>query len=261
MAIQRVGCMVDNVPRRIGSSNVGAVLCICLAVGTHRSFIVTAELRHISPWHMKHCRLTFLRRQNTQALAALRLGVALSIVLKGQVVPRAKRTDRTGHFLRGKSPSVPHISPQISVFELYKESQSHFSPKRLIFAISYIMAELVTTPEQSKAKKPQRVGEHARKDTSASPAQVHTPQWVSLVAGGIAGGVEAAITVSILPFAILYSTNFIQYPFEYSKTRVQLLDNSAIRTSNPLRLIFQVAKQESVGGLYTGCSTLVIVRP
>ncbi|OQE10705.1 hypothetical protein PENFLA_c081G06174 [Penicillium flavigenum] len=89
------------------------------------------------------------------------------------------------------------------------------------------MAELVTAPEQPKTKKPQRV---------------HTPQWVSLVAGGIAGGVEAAIT----------------YPFEYSKTRVQLLDNSAIRTSNPLRLIFQVAKQEGVGALYTGCSTLVI---
>lgn len=28
--------------------------------------------------------------------------------------------------------------------------------------------------------------------------QLHTPQWVSLVAGGIAGGVEAAITVSFL---------------------------------------------------------------
>jgi solute carrier family 25 citrate transporter 1 len=50
-----------------------------------------------------------------------------------------------------------------------------------------------------------------------------------------------------------------QYPFEYSKTRVQLLDNSAIKTSNPLRLIYQVAKQEGIGALYTGCSTLVIV--
>ncbi|KAJ5939300.1 hypothetical protein N7466_002434 [Penicillium verhagenii] len=74
------------------------------------------------------------------------------------------------------------------------------------------------------------------------PQRVKTPQWVSLVSGGIAGGVEAAIT----------------YPFEYSKTRVQLLDNSAIRTSNPLRLILQVAKQEGIGALYTGCSTLVV---
>lgn len=54
-------------------------------------------------------------------------------------------------------------------------------------------------------------------------------------------------------------TNLLQYPFEYSKTRVQLLDNSAIRTSNPLRLIFQVAKQEGVGALYTGCTTLIVV--
>ncbi|KAJ5553233.1 Mitochondrial carrier protein [Penicillium frequentans] len=86
---------------------------------------------------------------------------------------------------------------------------------------------LVAKSEGTEIKKPQRV---------------KTPQWVSLVSGGVAGGVEAAIT----------------YPFEYSKTRVQLLDNSAIRTSNPLRLIFQVAKQEGVGALYTGCTTLIV---
>lgn len=79
------------------------------------------------------------------------------------------------------------------------------------------------------------------------------------MAGGIAGGVEAAITVSVLAHASLCSTESLQYPFEYSKTRVQLLANSAVQTSNPLRLIFQVAKQEGVGALYTGCSTLVIV--
>ncbi|KAJ5473784.1 Mitochondrial carrier protein [Penicillium sp. IBT 31633x] len=74
------------------------------------------------------------------------------------------------------------------------------------------------------------------------PQKLHTPQWVSLVAGGVAGGVEAAIT----------------YPFEYSKTRVQLLNDGAIKTSNPLGLIVQVARQEGVSALYTGCSTLVI---
>lgn len=30
--------------------------------------------------------------------------------------------------------------------------------------------------------------------------QLHTPQWVSLIAGGIAGGVEAATTVRLLIF-------------------------------------------------------------
>ncbi|KAJ5690311.1 hypothetical protein N7462_004703 [Penicillium macrosclerotiorum] len=50
------------------------------------------------------------------------------------------------------------------------------------------------------------------------------PQWVSLVAGGVAGAVEAAVT----------------YPFEYSKTRVQLFSTNSLNTStNPLRLIFQ----------------------
>ncbi|CAG7956475.1 unnamed protein product [Penicillium salamii] len=82
----------------------------------------------------------------------------------------------------------------------------------------------------------------AHRDSEQNPQRLHTPQWVSLVSGGIAGAVEATIT----------------YPFEYSKTRVQLLDNSAIKTSNPLRLISQVAKQEGLGALYTGCSTLVI---
>ncbi|KAJ5447303.1 Mitochondrial carrier protein [Penicillium cf. griseofulvum] len=82
----------------------------------------------------------------------------------------------------------------------------------------------------------------AKPGPEAQKPMFHTPQWVSLVAGGIAGGVEAAIT----------------YPFEYSKTRVQLLNDSVIRTSNPLSLIIQVARHEGVGALYTGCSTLVI---
>ncbi|KAI9037764.1 uncharacterized protein KD926_000027 [Aspergillus affinis] len=74
-------------------------------------------------------------------------------------------------------------------------------------------------------------------------SQQHTPQWVSLVAGGVAGGVEAAVT----------------YPFEYSKTRVQLLQQgTAVAPSNPLRLILQVARQDGIGALYIGCSTLII---
>ncbi|KAJ5815104.1 Mitochondrial carrier protein [Penicillium riverlandense] len=88
-------------------------------------------------------------------------------------------------------------------------------------------ARLSTQSEQPETQKQQRL---------------HTPQWVSLVAGGIAGSVEATVT----------------YPFEYSKTRVQLLKHGAVQTSNPLRLIYQVARQEGIGALYTGCSTLVI---
>ncbi|RHZ68736.1 hypothetical protein CDV55_107281 [Aspergillus turcosus] len=75
------------------------------------------------------------------------------------------------------------------------------------------------------------------------PQKHHPPQWVSLVAGGVAGGAEAAIT----------------YPFEYAKTRVQLLQGrTAVTSSNPLRLIFKVAQHEGIGALYTGCSTLIM---
>ncbi|KAJ5115377.1 Mitochondrial carrier protein [Penicillium alfredii] len=82
-----------------------------------------------------------------------------------------------------------------------------------------------------------------RSESSATTPQKRcTPQWVSLVAGGIAGGVEAAVT----------------YPFEYSKTRVQLLHGAKNSPSNPVRLILQVSRQEGIGALYTGCSTLVI---
>ncbi|KAJ5291267.1 hypothetical protein N7478_000518 [Penicillium angulare] len=77
----------------------------------------------------------------------------------------------------------------------------------------------------------------------ANAQKQRTPQWVSLVAGGVAGGVEAAVT----------------YPFEYSKTRVQLLQHGVeAGPSNPLRVILQVAQKEGTGALYTGCSTLVI---
>ncbi|OOQ91832.1 Tricarboxylate transport protein [Penicillium brasilianum] len=60
------------------------------------------------------------------------------------------------------------------------------------------------------------------------PRKHVTPQWVSLVSGGVAGGVEAAIT----------------YPFEYSKTRVQLVQHGSVARTNPVRLILDVARQE-----------------
>ncbi|KAJ5988470.1 hypothetical protein N7481_003680 [Penicillium waksmanii] len=81
------------------------------------------------------------------------------------------------------------------------------------------------------------------KPTEAKLQRQYTPQWVSLTAGGVAGGVEAAVT----------------YPFEYSKTRVQLLQKGAgTSPANPLRLILHVAQKEGIGALYTGCSTLIV---
>lgn len=67
---------------------------------------------------------------------------------------------------------------------------------------------------------------------------------VSLIAGGLAGGVECTIT----------------YPFEFAKTRVQLKDDRAPTTStkNPFRVIKNVVAKEGVRSLYKGCSTLIL---
>jgi solute carrier family 25 citrate transporter 1 len=66
---------------------------------------------------------------------------------------------------------------------------------------------------------------------------------VSFVAGGVAGGVEAATT----------------YPFEFAKTRVQLRAEKGQEISrNPLRVIGQVIHKEGFRSLYTGCSTLIV---
>lgn len=64
---------------------------------------------------------------------------------------------------------------------------------------------------------------------------------LSLFAGAVAGGVEAAIT----------------YPFEFSKTRSQLKDGD-VRSKNPFATISHVIRQEGPGALYAGCSTLVL---
>ncbi|TLD23834.1 hypothetical protein PspLS_06356 [Pyricularia sp. CBS 133598] len=62
---------------------------------------------------------------------------------------------------------------------------------------------------------------------------------VSLVSGGIAGGVEAATT----------------YPFEFAKTRAQLQPSGS---RNPFAVLSQVARQDGFRSIYTGCSTLIL---
>ncbi|KAI1827909.1 mitochondrial carrier [Xylaria intraflava] len=66
-----------------------------------------------------------------------------------------------------------------------------------------------------------------------------TPPIVALLAGGIAGGVEAACT----------------YPFEFAKTRVQLYGHEGVR--NPFSVVARVARQEGVRALYKGCLTMI----
>ncbi|GJC79670.1 tricarboxylate transport protein [Colletotrichum liriopes] len=62
---------------------------------------------------------------------------------------------------------------------------------------------------------------------------------ISLFAGGVAGGVEAAVT----------------YPFEFAKTRAQLHSTGS---KNPFAVLLQVARQDGPRAIYTGCSTLII---
>ena len=70
-----------------------------------------------------------------------------------------------------------------------------------------------------------------------------TPPVVSLVSGGVAGGVEAAAT----------------YPFEFAKTRVQLRnEGAASKPRNPFLVVGQVFRNEGPRALYKGCSSLIV---
>lgn len=54
-----------------------------------------------------------------------------------------------------------------------------------------------------------------------------------------------------------YADTIPQYPFEFAKTRGQLL-NTGKKVTNPFTLISSVARQQGVGAIYTGCSTLAV---
>ncbi|ETN46085.1 uncharacterized protein HMPREF1541_00269 [Cyphellophora europaea CBS 101466] len=73
-------------------------------------------------------------------------------------------------------------------------------------------------------------------DTNASKSPL-----VSLIAGGLAGGVEISIT----------------YPFEFAKTRVQLKDEGATAARNPIAVLRDVIQKEGPRSLYKGCSTMI----
>ncbi|OQO13357.1 hypothetical protein B0A48_01585 [Cryoendolithus antarcticus] len=76
-----------------------------------------------------------------------------------------------------------------------------------------------------------------------SHGEEKTPAIVSLLAGGIAGAIEAAST----------------YPFEFAKTRVQLREQKGIPTpKNPFKVVLGVYRNEGIRALYKGCSSLVV---
>lgn len=82
-----------------------------------------------------------------------------------------------------------------------------------------------------------RSSQPSLQNSKSSPA-------VSLIAGGVAGGVEAAAT----------------YPFEFAKTRVQLRSNDGASVPrNPLLVVSKVWRTEGLRTLYKGCSSLIVV--
>jgi solute carrier family 25 (mitochondrial citrate transporter), member 1 len=74
---------------------------------------------------------------------------------------------------------------------------------------------------------------------------------LSVLSGGIAGGVEAAVT----------------YPLEFAKTRAQLGGDHALAATshigkrsfrNPFKLVLTVYRNEGARALYKGCSALIV---
>jgi solute carrier family 25 citrate transporter 1 len=69
------------------------------------------------------------------------------------------------------------------------------------------------------------------------------PVVVSLISGGIAGGVEASLT----------------YPFEFAKTRAQLRhDPGTVTPRNPFAVVLKTYRKEGLRALYKGCEALVV---
>jgi solute carrier family 25 (mitochondrial citrate transporter), member 1 len=97
------------------------------------------------------------------------------------------------------------------------------------------------TSQLSNTKLPDDKAAHS---TTSEQKRTVTPLQ-SLFAGSVAGAVEASIT----------------YPFDYIKTRSQLLSSNESRrivSNNPLRFLAHVCRNEGFGAIYTGCSTLVL---
>lgn len=50
----------------------------------------------------------------------------------------------------------------------------------------------------------------------------------------------------------------ITYPFEFAKTRLQLVDKSSKASRNPLVLIYNIGKTQGISSLYVGCPAFVV---
>lgn len=73
-----------------------------------------------------------------------------------------------------------------------------------------------------------------------------TSPLVSIISGGVAGGVEAAAT----------------YPFEFNKTRLQLRSTAETRGAkppwNPFQSILEIWRKEGTRAIYKGCGISIV---
>ncbi|KAI5456662.1 mitochondrial carrier domain-containing protein [Mariannaea sp. PMI_226] len=79
-------------------------------------------------------------------------------------------------------------------------------------------------------------------DAGSAVKKAHYSPVVSLIAGGVAGAVEATAT----------------YPFEYAKTRLQLERKTVGSSANPLTMLLHTTRNDGFRSIYTGCSTLIL---
>ncbi|KAH3686429.1 hypothetical protein WICPIJ_002608 [Wickerhamomyces pijperi] len=78
--------------------------------------------------------------------------------------------------------------------------------------------------------------------TTKQQPQTKIDPLKSFLAGGLAGAIEGMTT----------------YPFEFAKTRLQLISKSSTTSRNPLVLIYNVAKTQGVSALYVGMPAFVV---
>lgn len=79
------------------------------------------------------------------------------------------------------------------------------------------------------------------RSSKESAAKKAPSAGVSLISGAVAGAVEATAT----------------YPFEFAKTRAQLQAGPK-GPKNPFAVVANVARNDGLGAIYTGCSTLIL---